>query len=139
MNIMIVDGQGGGIGSMLVEQLKQGLPHFPITALGTNAVATSTMLKAGADKGATGENAIVYNSPEADIIIGSVAIVVANSLLGEITPLMAKAIAESRAQRILLPINKCCNLVVGVQQRPIAEYVELAVAEVNRIAKTDLS
>lgn len=135
MKVIVIDGQGGGVGQMLVEQLKKNLPLLPITALGTNALATSAMLKAGADFGATGENPILYNCPDADIIIGPVAIVVANSLLGEITPAMAKAVGESKAQRILLPINRCRNTIIGVVQRPFGEYILMAVEEVRNLVE----
>ena len=135
MKVIVIDGQGGGVGQMLVEQLKKNLPLLPITALGTNALATSAMLKAGADFRATGENPILYNCPDADIIIGPVAIVVANSLLGEITPAMAKAVGESKAQRILLPINRCRNTIIGVVQRPFGEYILMAVEEVRNLVE----
>lgn len=138
MNVVVIDGQGGGVGRMLVERIKRELPDLPVTVLGTNAVATANMLKGGADSGATGENPIVYNSPSADVILGPLAIVISNSLLGEITPAMARAVGESKARRILLPVNRCNNHVVGIVDRPFGEYIEMAMAELkNIVGKVD--
>jgi hypothetical protein len=128
MQITVVDGQGGGIGKTVIEKLRSELgDEIQILALGTNALATSLMLKAGANEGATGENAIVYNAPKADIIIGSVAIIAANSMLGEMTPLMAKAIAESPAKKVLMPLNRCHIYIVGVSREPLPHYVNYVV------------
>ncbi|NLI61124.1 MAG: DUF3842 family protein [Clostridiales bacterium] len=129
MKIVIIDGQGGKMGKMIVEQLKEILPECELTAIGTNSIATSAMLRAGADFGATGENPILYNCADADIIIGPLGIVVANSLLGEVTPSMALAVGQSRAQKILIPINKCNNTVVGVRDCSYAEFINLAVEQ----------
>lgn len=133
MKILIIDGQGGKMGKMLVEQLKQNLPEIKITALGTNSIATAAMIKAGADFGATGENPVVFNCTDADIIIGPLGIIIANSLLGEITPKMALAIGQSKAQKILIPINRCNSTVVGVKELPFSEYVRLAIQQVKQI------
>jgi len=133
MKILIIDGQGGKMGKMLVEQLKQSLPKVNITALGTNSIATAAMIKAGADFGATGENPVVFNCNDADIIIGPIGIIIANSLLGEITPAMALAIGQSKAQKILIPINRCNSTVVGTKELPFSEYVRLAIQEVKQI------
>ena len=126
MKILIIDGQGGRIGRMLVEQLKKTDPTLPLIVIGTNSIATATMLKAGADEGATGENPVIYNSADADIIIGPIGIITANSLLGEITPAMSVAISSSRARKILIPINKCNCIIVGVQNMTLSEYINLA-------------
>lgn len=126
MKVIIIDGQGGKMGKMIVEQLKKIFPSQELTALGTNSIATASMLKAGADFGATGENPVAVCSSDADIIIGPIGIVIANSLLGEITPLMAQAIGQSRAEKILIPVNKCNNHVVGSQDLPMSEYIKLA-------------
>lgn len=126
MKILIIDGQGGRIGKMLVEKIRQRWPELPLIALGTNSIATSTMLRAGADEGATGENPVIYNAQSADVIIGPIGIVLANSLLGEITPAMAAAVAQSDAQKILIPMNRCKSAVAGVLEAPLAEYIELA-------------
>ncbi|MBA1335460.1 MAG: hypothetical protein HPY66_1085 [Firmicutes bacterium] len=133
MKIIIVDGQGGKMGKMLVEQLKKSLPEYELIALGTNSIATSAMLKAGADFGATGENPVIFNCADADIIIGPLGIVIANSLLGEISPSMAQAIGQSKAHKILIPVNKCNNTVVGLKELPFNEYIQLAVQQVKQI------
>lgn len=131
MKIVVIDGQGGKMGQILIEELKEALPNYELIAIGTNSIATSAMLRAGADFGATGENAVIYNCAGADIIVGPLGIVVANSFLGEITPKMALAVGKSRAQKFLIPINKCNNRVVGTQELPFSEYVKLTVEEVK--------
>ena len=114
MEILVIDGQGGGIGKQIVSAIKREFPHIAIIAVGTNAIATSAMLRAGADRGATGENAVIVNSRRADVIVGPIGIVVADALMGEITPAMAVAIGQSSAKRILIPNNHCDSTVVGV-------------------------
>ena len=113
MKILIVDGQGGGIGRQLVEALKRE-GERDITCVGTNAIATAAMLKAGAAHAATGENAVVVACREADVVAGPLGIVIADALMGEVTPAMAAAIAQSRARKVLIPVNQCGNFVVGV-------------------------
>ena len=135
MNIVVIDGQGGKMGKMLVEQLKEALPGYELIAIGTNSIATAAMLRAGADFGATGENPVIFNCADADIIIGPLGIVVANALLGEVTPAMALAVGQSKAQKILIPINKCNNTVVGVQALTFSEYISLAVEKVKDIIR----
>lgn len=128
MKIGVIDGQGGGIGKAVVEKIKASISwDYTITALGTNAVATAVMLKAGADDGATGENAIVYNAPKCDVIIGPIGIVAANSLHGELSPKMANAVGESGAAKILIPSNKCSLLVAGSAEKMLGEYIEDAI------------
>ena len=105
--IAVIDGQGGGIGANLVEKLKANFPEISILALGTNSVATGKMLKAGADQGATGENAVIYNVKNVDIIMGAVAILMPNAMMGELSPRMAEAIGSSDALKILIPLEKC--------------------------------
>lgn len=134
MNILIVDAQGGGIGRQLTAVLKQNFPESEITAVGTNSAATAAMLKAGADHGATGENAVVVGSRKADVIIGPIGIVIADSLYGEITPKMAAAIGQSDAKRILIPVNHCDNIVVGVGEFNISRLLQEVVEEVRKIA-----
>ena len=133
MKILVIDGQGGGVGKALIEQLKARIPEQNILALGTNAMATAGMLKAGADQGATGESAIVYNCRDADIILGPVGIVLAYSMLGELSPVMAQAVGESRAVRILIPIGKCRTKIAGLGDIPLSCAVESAVGEVIRL------
>ncbi|HHW07731.1 MAG TPA: DUF3842 family protein [Clostridia bacterium] len=125
MRIAVIDGQGGGIGKRIVEAIRERLPcDIEILALGTNAVATMQMLKAGANEGASGENAIVYNIDKVDIILGPIAILLPNSMLGEMTPRMAQAIADSPAIKILLPINRCGVLIAGVRDEPLPHQIE---------------
>lgn len=114
MNILVIDGQGGQLGAQLVKEITAQIPASKVTAIGTNTVATAAMLKAGAKNAATGENPVVVASRSADVIVGPVGIVVADSLLGEVTPAMAVAIGQSKAVKILIPLNKCENIVVGV-------------------------
>ena len=133
MKIMVIDGQGGRMGKSIVEQVKSSLPEEEILAIGTNSTATAAMLKAGADEGATGENPAIVGSRIADVIIGPIGIVIADSLLGEITPDMAVAIGQSRAKKILIPVNRCQNFVVGCEELPLGEYVKLVVEEVKKM------
>ena len=134
MNILIIDGQGGGIGKQLVSAIKGKFPTDTITAIGTNSAATSAMLKAGADEAATGENAVVVNCRTADVIIGPVGIAIADSLMGEITPVMAKAVGQSQAKRILLPLNRCNTLIAGVNDLSTGHLIQCVLDELVRIA-----
>jgi NAD(P)-dependent dehydrogenase (short-subunit alcohol dehydrogenase family) len=128
MRIAVVDGQGGGIGKAIVEKFRQAFGEgIEIVALGTNSLATALMLKAGANEGATGENAVVYNASKVDIILGPIGIICANSLLGELTPLMARAIAESSAKKVLIPLNRCNVTVAGTQNKPLPHYIDDAI------------
>ena len=113
MNITIIDGHGGLLGAQLIKEIKAQTECSDITAVGTNAAATAAMLKAGASKAATGENPVVVACRKADVIIGPVGIVIADSLYGEITPKMALAVGQADAVRILIPMNKCGNLIAG--------------------------
>lgn len=133
MNILVVDGQGGGIGRQLVENIKKTFPAVSITAVGTNVFATQAMLKAGATHAATGENAVLVGCRTADIIAGPVGIVIADSLWGEITPAMATAIGQSRAVRILLPMNQCNNLIAGMDDVSIGTLIQSCMNEIQRI------
>ena len=131
MNVVVIDGQGGRMGAQIIEGVRAaGLP-LEITAIGTNVLATSAMLKAGADRGATGENPVVVACREADVIVGPIGILAADSLLGEITPAMAVAVGQSRAVKLLLPVNQCKNIVVGTQQMTLAQLVAEAVAQLK--------
>lgn len=127
MKIVVMDGQGGRLGKMLVERVKARLPRAQVLALGTNTVATGAMLKAGADFGATGENPVVRGVEDADGVLGPVGIVVADAILGEVTPAMARAVGSCRGRKFLVPMNSCGVTVAGVEERPLSDYVEQAV------------
>ena len=135
MMILVVDGQGGGLGRLLVRELKGAVPQAEIAAVGTKSTAANAMMKAGADFAATGENAVVVNCRHADIIVGAVGIVIADSMWGEITPRMAQAVGQSDARRVLIPINLCSNLVVGVSEMSMSKLVQAAVDTVRRLTE----
>ena len=126
MKIVVIDGQGGRIGKSIIEQLRSSGCTDEVLAVGTNSIATSAMLKAGADAGATGENPVVVAARDADVIVGPIGIIEADSMLGEITPAMADAIGRSRARKVLVPVNKCFE-VAGVREMSLSGYVEQAV------------
>jgi len=128
LKVVVIDGQGGKIGSMIIERLSSISNDIDLIAIGTNSIATSNMLKAGAVQGATGENAVVVNSRNADIIVGPIGIIAADALLGEVTPVMATAISGSRAKKILIPLNlnKCNFYVAGVKELTIPELISIA-------------
>ena len=127
MKIVVIDGQGGRLGRLLVEGVKARLPQAQVYALGTNAVATAAMLKAGADFGATGENPVLRGVADADGVLGPVGVVVANAILGEVTPAMAEAVGSSRAKKFLIPMNSCGVVIAGAEELPLPAYVALAV------------
>ena len=133
MNVLIIDGQGGQLGAQLVKEIITQFPDITLTAIGTNAVATATMLKAGAKNAATGENPVIVACRKADVIVGPVGIVIADSLLGEITPKMAAAIGQANAVRILIPMNKCDNLIVGVTNLNTAALISDTVTKLRNI------
>jgi len=133
MKILIIDAQGGGIGKQLISAIHDKIPDAVITAVGTNTIATSAMLKAGADHAATGENAVVVNSRKADVIIGPIGIVIADAMYGEITPAMANAVAQSNAKRLLIPVNHCDNIVVGVNDLSISSLISAVVLELGNM------
>ncbi|MBR3755789.1 MAG: DUF3842 family protein [Firmicutes bacterium] len=124
MNILIIDGQGGQLGSQIIKAIRAEFTDADITAIGTNAVATATMLKAGAHQAATGENPVIVACRKANVIIGPIGIVIADSLMGEITPKMAVAVGQAAAKRILLPVNKCNNLVAGVAKPTVSALID---------------
>ena len=127
MKIVVIDGQGGRLGCLLVEAVKSRLSQAQVYALGTNSVATAAMLKAGADFGATGENPVVRGVMDADGVLGPVGIVVANAILGEVTPAMAEAVGSCRAKKFLVPMNSCGVVVAGTEELPLPAYVARAV------------
>ncbi|HCC36854.1 MAG TPA: hypothetical protein DEQ14_04170 [Treponema sp.] len=139
MHIVVIDGMGGGIGKAVVERLCREKTDYSIIAVGTNAIATSAMLKAGADQSATGENAIIFNCGRADVIIGTIGIVLANSMLGEISPQIAGAVSSSRALKILIPASKCNTLITGIKEQPAAQHIDEIPAILHRIAAASIT
>ena len=134
MKIVVIDGQGGRMGKSIIEQIRKSCTdtnRYQLYAIGTNSPATQAMLKAGADYGATGENPILVNSRDADLIIGPIGIIIADSLLGEITPAMASAIGSSGAFKILIPVRRCSHMIVGCQDAPLSEYLRQVCQEVT--------
>lgn len=134
--VLVIDGQGGGLGRQLVSSLAAACPEAELTAVGTNSLAANAMLKAGASRAATGENAVVVNCRRADVIVGPIGIVIADALLGEITPAMAAAVCQSGAKRVLVPINHCENYVVGVPDQPVSQLVAAAAQKVKELCST---
>ncbi|MDD7462916.1 MAG: DUF3842 family protein [Anaerococcus sp.] len=133
MRVLIIDAQGGGLGRQLVQALKQKHEDLEIVAVGTNSIATSNMIKAGADVGATGENAVVVNCQTSDIIVGPIGILLVNSLYGEISARMAEAVSLSKAKRVLIPFFHDDNIIVGINDYSIKKLINQAVDEVSKI------
>ena len=135
MNIVIIDGQGGQLGAQLIKEILAELPAQKITAIGTNAIATAAMLKSGAAQAATGENSVIVACRGADVIIGPIGIVIADSMLGEVTPDMAAAVGRADAVRILIPVNKCENLIAGMTVFNTASLISDTVQKLKGITK----
>lgn len=133
--ILVIDGQGGKLGNQLIAAIRSRLPDAVIRAVGTNSAATAGMMKAQPDQAATGENAVVVACRRADIVAGPVGIVVADSMLGEVTGRMAAAVARAGEARVLIPFNRCETIVAGVADRPLSELVEDAAARVAAVAR----
>lgn len=133
MKITIIDGQGGRIGRAIVERLKSAHPEQELYAIGTNSLATASMLKAGADYGATGENPCIVNAQDSDIIIGPIGIVLANALLGEITPAIASAVGGSKAFKILIPMNRCNHYITGLNDAGLSEHIKMVCEKVDAL------
>ena len=131
MNILVIDGQGGKLGCQMVKSIAEKYPGARLMAVGTNSAAA--MAKAGAHQAATGENPLIVACRKADIIIGPIGIVIADSLFGEITPAMAVAVAQSDAVRILLPVNRCGNIVAGVQELSLTALISDAMAKLEGV------
>ena len=131
MKILVIDGMGGSIGKSIIEKTKAELKEMTIIAVGTNSIATSAMLKGGADIGATGENAVIYNAARADCIVGVMGIMLANSMHGEVSPKMAEAVSVSPAYKILLPVDKCNVMVTGVRAASVQVYISEIVAKLR--------
>ena len=133
MKIAVIDGQGGQLGSALIKAMRADFAGLDITAVGTNSAAAAAMLKAGADRGATGENPVLVACRHADIIVGPIGIVMADSMLGEITPRMALSVARSAAAKVLIPSDRCHHFVAGVEKQPLSRLLEDAVEKVKAI------
>lgn len=131
MKVLVIDGQGGRMGALLVKKLREKSPDMEITVIGTNSLATSAMLKAGGTAGATGENPVVRAAVQADIIAGPIGIIAAHSIMGEVTPNMAEAVSGSRAKKVLLPMPGCNISVVGTAELKLGEYIDIAVNEIT--------
>ena len=135
MKIIVIDGQGGGIGKSLIEALRRELPEQSILAIGINALATAAMLRGGANAGVTGENAIRYNCLDADVIVGPIGIVLANAMMGEVSPEIAQAVGSSKAKKILIPVAKCQVYVTGgAEKLPLAKQIEEAAAYIKTLS-----
>jgi len=130
VKILVIDGQGGNLGRQLIKRLIERLPEAELFAVGTNSIATSNMIKAGATNAATGENAVIVGCRRADAIVGPLGIVIADALSGEITPAMATAVGQSEAVRVLLPMNRCNTLVAGAINSQTAAIIEDAVSKI---------
>ena len=137
MNITVIDGQGGQIGSALVKEILTAFPDVNLTAIGTNSLATSALLKAGAKNVATGENPVVVACRTADVIIGPVGIVIADSMLGEITEKMALAVSKAQAVRILIPVNRCDNFIAGVSKASTSALIEDALLKLKAVIEKE--
>lgn len=134
MKLMVMDGQGGGIGAAIIKGLRESVGNdMPILALGTNSVATARMMKAGANKGGTGENAIMQNCKRVSVIIGPLAILMANSMMGEVTDGMACAVSSSEATKILIPLTQERVKIMGVSGEPLPHLVDQAVKAIREI------
>ena len=133
MKVVIVDGQGGKMGQMLIERIKSADLTCEIIAVGTNSIATSIMIKAGADSGATGENPVVVACRDADVIIGPIGIISADSMLGEITPNMAVATGQSKAKKLLLPMNLCNNIIIGTRALTMSKLIDETIEELKKL------
>ena len=133
MKVVVIDGQGGSLGKALIEAIRKDYPTLEILAIGTNSMAASAMLRSGASAIATGENPVVVACRDADIIIGPLGLIAADSLHGEITPIMASAISQSKAHKILIPISKCNISIVGKKELPLGELISLVVEELTSL------
>lgn len=133
MKLLVIDGQGGRMGQQLIRGVRERYPQVHTIAVGTNSVATAAMLKGGAQQAATGENAVAVACRQADVVMGPLGIVVADSLLGEISPAMAVAVGQSAARKILLPIDRCNSVVAGVGDYSMSTLLEAALTELGRV------
>ncbi|MEA4853297.1 MAG: DUF3842 family protein [Christensenella sp.] len=135
MLVLVIDGQGGGMGRSIVEHISAEVPEAELVVVGTNAAATANMLRGGKAQGATGENAVLYNCSRADVVVGPIGVFFANSMLGEVTPAMAQALAVCRAEKIAIPVSKCHINIVGMVEAPLSSYIDEAVRIIKNLAK----
>ncbi len=135
MKMVVIDGQGGNIGRLLVKSIKESFPEVSVRAIGTNSTATANMLRAGADEAATGENAVIVGCKSADLIVGPIGIIIPDALLGEVTTAMAQAVGSSDATKILIPLTKCEVLVAGARDKSTGELIDEAIAMIRDIIK----
>lgn len=131
VKVVVIDGQGGKMGCAVISEIKRVIPGQEVYGIGTNSIATAAMLKAGADYGATGENPVVVACRDADVIIGPLGIVIADSLFGEVTPTMANVIGSSRAYKLFIPVNRCNHWVAGIQNLSLGEYIRQVVEKLS--------
>ena len=136
MNILVIDGQGGNLGRQLVKLISERLPGCALRAVGTNSIATANMLKGASIPAATGENAVIVGCRWADVIVGPIGIVIADALLGEVTPAMAAAVGQSAAVRVLIPLNRCETLVAGVSAASTADLIEDAIRKLESLQQS---
>lgn len=136
MKVVVIDGQGGKLGKLIIEKIIERNVACDIYGIGTNTMATSAMLKGGAQFGATGENAVIVACRDADVVMGPIGIISADSLLGEITPNMAVAVGQSKAVKLLLPVSNCNNQVIGVQQLTMTDMAEKAAVKLEELANS---
>ncbi len=137
MKVTVIDAQGGGMGKQVVSAVRKAYPEIEIIAIGTNSIAASVMLKAGANRAAAGENAVVVASRSADVIIGPIGIVIADSLLGEVTPKMAVSVAQSTAKKLFIPFNHCDNYIVGINDLSMKTLIKSLLDELDKIIRGD--
>lgn len=135
MTVLVIDAKGGGIGKQLIATIRKKLPDVSVIAVGTNSTATAAMLRSGADDAATGENAVAVGCRTADIIVGPIGIAIADSMLGEVTPGMALAVAQSRAEKVLIPVSHCGNVVVGVSSYNTTQLIQEAIEVIEAIIR----
>ena len=134
MKILIIDGQGGNLGCRLAKMIAEQIPSADLQIVGTNSIATANMMKSGVTAAATGENAVIVGCRRADVIVGPIGIVIADALMGEVTPAMAAAVGQSSAVRVLVPLNKCETLVAGADKLTASELLSDAVEKIKKIA-----
>jgi len=136
VKLMIMDGQGGGIGATIIKRLREAIGNdLEILALGTNSIATSRMMKAGANRGGTGENAIIWTCTEVDVIIGPLSILMANAMMGEVTAEMASAVSSSKAKKILIPLTQEKVKIIGVSDEPLPHLVNQAIDTITEMSR----